>query len=221
MTEQEFQPFLELVINAIKDASKGVKKEDIVRINKTIRIPGYKTHLILGFGNDRNTSYDFTAGFEIRSIMPNNEYDTEDSIGSIAKDEFYMDMEAGGTAEEIIQEIKDWLDRDIFDRFLREKESYDYYKGKWVKTEDVTPTWVGILPLLVETNNQSELLRMAQMADKYVEITKSQKVADGTKVMIRDAGDGELYFAGDKEAAKEWLFNRYVKEQGEFKIELI
>lgn len=55
------------------------------------------------------------------------------------------------------------------------------YNGKEVETEDVTPTWRGILPLLLETvhlkGTKIELEKMAQLADERNEIIKVMSTA--------------------------------------------
>jgi len=58
---------------------------------------------------------------------------------------------------------------------------------KKVMTIDCTPTWEGVLPLLLEglksdsnevySNNMEELRRMAQLADAYNELIKSKQNA--------------------------------------------
>lgn len=62
------------------------------------------------------------------------------------------------------------------------EKTYTMYKGKKVQTIDITPTWINMLPLLIEfvsSDNpevygpaKAELIRMAKIADKYVEHSK-------------------------------------------------
>lgn len=76
------------------------------------------------------------------------------------------------------------------------------YEGKMVEVEDCTPTWEGILPLLLEMFERSpdareELNRMARAADSYKKLLKTviqdeKDTVDSFEVLIKAIKEPEL-----------------------------
>lgn len=81
-----------------KSIKENEGKEFRVKLKKQI---GDSAKLNFEFGNNKNSSYDYTCYLEI--------YDLKNTKSINDEKYNYIDMEEGGNKEEILKEIKDWL----------------------------------------------------------------------------------------------------------------